>query len=92
MQILDNVVGYLLGLGPAVFVPIIIIFAGLLAGMKFKEAVSSGITLGVAFTGMGILIGFMIGVISPAAEAMLKSTGISLPIVDGGWTTMATIS
>ncbi|MCG8481689.1 MAG: PTS galactitol transporter subunit IIC [Clostridia bacterium] len=92
MQILDNVVGYLLGLGPAVFVPIIIIFAGLLAGMKFKEAVSSGITLGVAFTGMGILIGFMIGIISPAAEAMLKSTGISLPIVDGGWTTMATIS
>ncbi len=92
MQILDNVVGYLLELGPAVFVPIIIIFAGLLAGMKFKEAVSSGITLGVAFTGMGILIGFMIGVISPAAEAMLKSTGISLPIVDGGWTTMATIS
>ncbi|HAE60727.1 MAG TPA: PTS galactitol transporter subunit IIC [Eubacteriaceae bacterium] len=92
MQLLGNIVDYLLGMGASVFVPIIIIIAGLLVGMKFKDAVSSGVTLGVAFTGMSLLIGFMIGIISPAAEAMLESTGVSLPIIDGGWTTMATIS
>lgn len=92
MDILQNVVNWLLSLGAAVFVPIIIIFAGLLVRMKVKDAISAGITLGVAFTGMSMLISFMTGAISPAAEAMLESTGISLPIVDGGWTTLSTIS
>ena len=92
MQVLSSVVNYLLSLGVAIFVPIIIIIAGLIVRMKVKDAVSAGITLGVAFTGMTMLISFMTDTISPAAQAMLKSTGISLPIVDGGWTTMSTIS
>lgn len=92
MEILSSVVNYLLSLGAAIFVPIIIIIAGLIVGMKVKDAISSGITLGVAFTGMTMLISFMTGAISPAAEAMLETVGISLPIVDGGWTTMSTIS
>lgn len=92
MQILQNVVNFLLGLGAAVFVPIIIIIAGLIVKMKVKDAISAGITLGVAFSGMSMLISYMTGAITPAAEAMAKSTGISLPITDGGWTTMSTIS
>lgn len=92
MQYLESAVNFLLGLGAAVFVPIIIIIAGLIVRMKVKDAISSGITLGVAFTGMTMLINFMTGAITPAAEAMLETTGISLPITDGGWTTMSTIS
>lgn len=92
MEALSNIINYLLGLGAAIFVPIIIIIAGLLVKMKFKDAVSAGITLGVAFTGMSMLIGFMTGAIGPAAGAMLENSGISLPILDGGWTTMSTIS
>lgn len=92
MDILKTVIDYLLSLGAAIFVPIIIIIAGIAVKMKIKDAISAGITLGVAFTGMTMLISFMTGAITPAAEAMLKATGISLPIVDGGWTTMSTIS
>lgn len=92
MHALSSIVQYLLSLGAAIFVPIIIIFAGLIVRMKLKDAISAGITLGVAFTGMSMLIGFMTDIISPAAQAMIKTTGISLPIVDGGWTTMSTIS
>ena len=92
MEALSSVINYLLSLGAAIFVPIIIIIAGLIVKMKVKDAISSGITLGVAFTGMTMLIGFMTEAITPAAQAMLEHTGISLPIVDGGWTTMSTIS
>ncbi|MGL5437455.1 MAG: PTS galactitol transporter subunit IIC [Lachnospiraceae bacterium] len=92
MQMLANIVNFFLGLGAAVFVPVIIIIAGLIVKMKVKDAVSSGITLGVAFSGMSMLINYMTGVITPAATAMLESTGIDLPITDGGWTTMSTIS
>ena len=92
MEILSSSINYLLSLGAAIFVPIIIIIAGLIVKMKFKDALSAGITLGVAFTGMSMLISFMTGAIGPAASAMLENTGISLPIIDGGWTTMSTIS
>lgn len=92
MELLSTVVQSLLDLGAAIFVPIIIILAGLIVKMKLKDAISVGLTLGVAFTGMTMLINFMTGAITPAAEAMLKNVGISLPIIDGGWTTMSTIS
>ena len=92
MEILQNVVNYILGLGPSVFVSAIMIIIGLIVKMKAKDAISAGITLGVAFTGMSMLITFMMNAINPAASAMVTNTGISLPIIDGGWTTLATIS
>lgn len=92
MSVLGNVINWILGLGAAIFVPIIIIIAGLIVGMKLKDAISAGITLGVAFTGMSMLIGFMSDAIGPAAKAMLTHTGINLPIVDGGWTTLSAIA
>lgn len=92
MDFLQGSVSFFLSLGAAVFVPIIIIVAGLVVRMKIKDAVSSGITLGVAFSGMTMLISFMTEAITPAAQAMAKTIGVKLPITDGGWTTMSTIS
>ena len=92
MQVLQTVFDWILSLGAAVFVPVIMLVAGLVVRMKWKDAVSSAITLGVAFTGMSMLIGFMTGAIEPAATAMMERTGIELSIIDGGWTSMASIS
>ena len=92
MHILQSSVDFLLSLGAAIFVPIIIIVAGLLVRMRVKDAISSGITLGVAFSGMTMLITYMTGAITPAAQAMSKTVGVHLPVTDGGWTTMSTIS
>ena len=92
MDILQNSINFLLSLGAAIFVPIIIIVAGLIVRMKLKDAISSGITLGVAFSGMMMLISYMSSAITPAAEAMVETIGVELPITDGGWTTMSTIS
>ena len=39
MEILSDVVNYLLSLGAAIFVPIIIIIAGLIVRMKLKDAI-----------------------------------------------------
>ncbi|MCP2378755.1 PTS galactitol transporter subunit IIC [Cutibacterium modestum] len=92
MRFLEDTVSFLLSLGAAVFVPIIVILIGMTVRMKVKEALSAGLTLGVAFTGMTMLINFMTESITPAAKAMAKTTGVALPVTDGGWTTMATIS
>ena len=68
------------------------IIAGLIVKMKPKDAISAGLLLGIAFTGMSEVINFMRGAITPVAEAMIKATGVQLSIMDGGWTTMSVIS
>ncbi|HFE9850365.1 PTS galactitol transporter subunit IIC [Enterococcus sp. DIV1420a] len=92
MEIFQDIINYILGLGSAIFVPLIILILGLVAGMKFKKAFMSAITLGIAFTGMSMVIGFMSNAVSPASEALAKNTGINLPALDLGWTGAASIT
>lgn len=92
MKIFQDIINYILGLGSAIFVPLIILILGLVAGMKFKKAFMSAITLGITFTGMSMVIGFMSNAVSPASEALAKNTGINLPALDLGWTGAASIT
>ena len=92
MQIFQDVINYILGLGSAVFVPLIILLLGLLSGMKFKKAFVSALTLGIAFSGMSMVIGYMSNAVSPASEALATNTGINLPALDLGWTGAASIT
>ncbi|MDR0921089.1 MAG: PTS galactitol transporter subunit IIC [Lactobacillales bacterium] len=92
MSVLKDIINYILGLGSAVFVPLIILVFGLIARMKFKKAFVSALTLGIAFTGMSMLIGFLSDAVGPASEAMAKNTGIRLPALDLGWTGAASIT
>jgi PTS system galactitol-specific IIC component len=64
----------------------------LIAKMKFGEAFSSALTLGIAFVAMNLVIGFMMEYIGGAAESLAKNTGVNLTAVDGGWPGMAAIS
>lgn len=92
MEILQQVVSFILNLGSAIFVPALMILIGLIVKMKVKDAVSAGVILGVAFLGMGMVIGYMMDALTPAAQALAERTGIQLTLIDGGWTSMATIS
>lgn len=92
MQIFQDIINYILNLGSAIFVPLIIFILGLIAGMKVKKAFMSAITLGIAFTGMSMVITFMSNAVSPASEALATNTGIDLPALDLGWTGAASIT
>ncbi|AYW49661.1 PTS galactitol transporter subunit IIC [Tetragenococcus halophilus] len=92
MAIFENSIQWVLNLGSAVFVPLIIFVLGLIVRMPIKRAFMSAITLGVAFTGINMVIGFMADAVSPASEAMALNTGISLPALDLGWTGAASIT
>ena len=92
MDILKNIVNYVLDMGAPVFVPLIMLIIALIAKMKFGEAFSSALTLGIAFVAMNLVIGFMMEYIGGAAESLAKNTGVNLTAVDGGWPGMAAIS
>ena len=55
----NDILNYILGLGAAIFLPIIMIILGLCVKMKLKKAIMAGLTLGIAFTGMNVVLGFM---------------------------------
>jgi len=93
MEFLQNVMNYIVDdLGSAIFIPLIILILGLVVGVKFKENVKAALTMGIAFTGMSVVIGFMVGAIGPASAALAENTGIDLPVIDGGWTAAAAIT
>lgn len=87
-----SVINYILGLGAAVFLPVVMIIIGLCMKMKLKKAIIAGLTLGIAFTGMNVILGFMFNSISPAAAAFVEKTGIQLTSIDVGWSPMSAIA
>jgi len=88
VQIIRNLLDY----GPAVFLPLIMFIIALFVRIKPGKALSSALTLGVAFTGMSLVIGFMTSTIAPAGQAMVKNTGLTLTAIDIGWTPVAAIA
>lgn len=92
MEVLSTVVQFILSFGAAVFMPIVMFIFGKVVGMKNEDAFIAALTLGVAFTGMNMLTGFMTGAIQPAAEGLATKTGITLPTIDTGWPAMSAIA
>ena len=92
MDVLLGVVNYILGFGAAVFVPFIMLIVGLCMRMKFSDAFIAALTLGIAFTGMNLLVNFMTEAITPAAQGLADATGITLTTTDIGWPALSAIA
>lgn len=85
MDILLSAVQYFVDLGPAVMLPIVIFFVALALGTPFAKALRSGISIGIGFIGIGLVIGLMLDNLAPAAMAMSENFGISMNLIDVGW-------
>ncbi|MCX8722558.1 MULTISPECIES: PTS galactitol transporter subunit IIC [Lactobacillus] len=92
MEILKNIVNYVLNLGAAVFVPLIMFIISMIARLKLSKAVKASLTLGVAFSGMTLVVNYMTDSISPAAQSMSKMMHLSLNAIDQGWPGVAAIT
>lgn len=79
-------------LGASVILPIIIFVLGLILGAKPGRAFRSGVTIGIAFVGINLVIGLMWTSLSDVAQAMVERTGVTLNVVDVGWPSAAAIA
>lgn len=79
-------------LGATVVLPIIIFFVALILGAKPGRAFRSGITIGIAFIGINLVIGLMWTSLTEAGQAMVSNTGIERNVVDVGWPAAAAIA
>ena len=92
MQAFQQGVQYLLSFGVTVILPLIIFILGMCMGAGFTRSLRSGITIGIGFVGINLVIGLLTGQLGPAATAMTQRFGLNLEIVDIGWPAMAAIS
>lgn len=92
MQVLQNTVQWILNLGSNVFVPFVMFIIGIIAGLKLKRSFVASLTLGVAFTGMTLVVNYMQNIITPAGKAMSKALHVALNATDLGWTGTAAIT
>ena len=79
------VVQYVLNMGPTVILPITILILGLIFKIKFSKALKSGLTIGIGFVGINLVVNLLTTTLGPAAQAMVERFGLSLTIIDVGW-------
>ncbi|MCI1902531.1 MAG: PTS sugar transporter subunit IIC [Enterococcaceae bacterium] len=93
---MDAVIGFfqfIQGLGVSVVMPIIITIIGVAFGTGIGKALRAGLTVGVGFIGLNLVINSLLGTsLSPAVQAMVERFGLSLSTIDVGWPASAAIA
>lgn len=92
MSAILGVFDFISGLGATVMMPIILTIFGIVLGAKPGKALRSGLTVGVGFVGLNLVIGAMGDSLAPAVQTMTTRFGLSLSTVDVGWPAAAAIA
>lgn len=93
---MDAILGFftfIQGLGVSVMMPIIITIIGTVLGAGFSKSLKAGLTVGVGFIGLNLIINNLLGVnLAPAVETMVERFGLALSIIDVGWPASSAIA
>ncbi|HWQ80190.1 MAG TPA: PTS transporter subunit IIC [Anaerovoracaceae bacterium] len=92
MSIIKSAVDFVLNLGPSVMMPVIITIFGLCLGQGLKKSFRAGVTIGVGFVAINLVVNLLLGSVGPATTALVENLGFKLDIVDVGWPIGAAIS
>lgn len=87
-----NVINYLLDLGASVVLPVFIFLIGLILRVKPGQAFRAGLTVGIGFVGINLVINLLVESLGPAAKDMVKQWGLDLNIIDVGWPATSAIA
>lgn len=83
---------WLMDAGPTVMLPVIITVIGVIFRLKVTKAFKAGLTLGIGFAGIRLILDFMTSNIGPAAQGMVENIGIELDVLDVGWGAIAAVT
>ena len=69
-----EILNFILGLGSTVMLPIIIFVFGLIMRAGFSKSFKSGVTIGIGFTGINLVITLLTDQLGPVAQAIFRSS------------------
>lgn len=77
---MEQVFGYIIGLGAAVMMPIIFTVLGLCIGIKLGKALKSGLLVGVGFVGLSVVTALLTDSLGEPLKKVTEIYGLSLGI------------
>lgn len=80
-----KVIQYIVDLGPTVMLPIIIFIVGLLLRRGIGKSLRAGLTVGIGFVGINLVISLMTKNLGDAAKSMAENYNLGLEVIDLGW-------
>ncbi|MDF3335339.1 PTS galactitol transporter subunit IIC [Lacticaseibacillus rhamnosus] len=80
-----QVIQYIVDLGPSVMIPIIIFILGIFLRQGVGRSLRAGISIGIGFVGINLVISLLTDNLGKAAESMAKNFNLGLSVVDVGW-------
>lgn len=87
------VFNFISGLGVSVVMPIVITILGCALGAGLGKSLRAGLTVGVGFIGLNLVINSLLGTtLAPAVQEMIERFGFSLSIIDVGWPACSAIA
>ena len=93
MDAILSVFSFIQGLGVSVMMPILLTILGCCFGAGFGKSLRAGLTVGIGFIGLNLVINSLLGTtLAPAASDMVARFGLSLTTVDVGWPAAAAIA
>lgn len=85
MELITQLFTAISDLGSTIAMPIVFIVIGLAVGMKFKDALRSGLLYGIGFSGLWLVLGYFLDNVADATIAISTNLGLSLDVTDAGW-------
>jgi PTS system galactitol-specific IIC component len=92
MNGLDAAVHYVLDLGAPVMMPVLVLLLGLALKQGFTKSFRAGLTVGVGFVAIGLVVNLLVQVVGPKAMAFAGVLGLKLDVLDVGWPMGAAVS
>ena len=89
---MEQVFGYIIGLGAAVMMPIIFTVLELCIGIKLGKALKSGLLVGVGFVGLSVVTALLTDSLGEPLKKVTEIYGLSLGIFDMGWPAAASVA
>lgn len=88
----ETTVRYILGLGAPVMMPVIVTILGMVLKQGFAKSFRAGLTVGVGFIAVGLVVNLLVGVVGPRAMSFANVLGLGLDTLDVGWPMGAAVS
>ncbi|SHE64456.1 PTS system IIC component, Gat family [Seinonella peptonophila] len=85
MDIILKAFNYISDLGATVMMPIIILIIGLLFQLSFSKALKAGVTVGVGFIGLNLVLSLIWDSVGPVTKILVDKFHLKLSVVDAGW-------
>lgn len=85
-------INFILDCGASVMLPIIIFILGVVMKAGVGKSFKAGITIGIGFTGIGLVTGLLANQLGPVAQQMTERLGLNMDIIDIGWPAMSSIT